>query len=306
MRRIIGSMVIILIALSLLCAGCTGPSSPEKGQPARYITHESTTAPVTPAHEVNKTVITPVGGDDTIMLSLLDRIRGRVDRSLETLDRNISGAAGTLAGTGISGSAANSVLEDIAASPAVVDAVTVTGDGKIAAVMPAVYKDIIGKDVRDQSHIATGLSTGKPVLSDEFKTVEGFNASAIVYPVRSSDGTVTGLISVPFLPESLLSGAIVPLTDNSVYEVTVIQVDGRIIYATNTSQVGMNSLSDPLVVSRPDLARFINQVLSADSGRGTYSVRDIATNSTGTVENYWTTVSLHGTPWRIILDKIRE
>jgi hypothetical protein len=305
MKQITGSIVIILIALSILCAGCTDPSTPEKGQQAGYITPVATREPVTPAHEVNTTDINPVNGDDMIMVSLLDRIGARVNRSLDTLDRNISGAAGNLAGTGISGGAANSILGDIAASPAVVDAVTVTSDGKIAAVMPAGYQHIIGEEVRNQSHIIKGLSTGNPVLSDEFQTVEGFSSSAIVYPVRSADGTVIGLISVPFLPESLLSSAISPLVDNSMYEVTVIQMDGRVIYATNTSQVGMNSVNDPLIISRPDLNMFINQVLSADSGQGTYSVQDVVTNTTGTVENYWTTVSLHGTRWRIILDKIQ-
>jgi hypothetical protein len=240
------------------------------------------------------------------MPSLLARIEGRVNRSLVTLDRNISGAAKTLGDTGISGSAANVILEKLAASPPVVDAVTVTNDGVIAAVMPARYQSVIGNNIANQSHIMKGFSTGAPVLSGEFAIVEGFNASSIVYPVQSTNGTVIGLVSMPFLPERLLSDAIRPLLDDRAYEVTVIQTDGRIIYATNTSQVGMISLSDPLFVSRPDLIRFINQVILADSGRGTYSVQDTATNTNKTVENYWTTVSLHGTPWRIILDTIRE
>jgi len=306
MRWIQGFIVIALITLSLLGAGCTSPVSQEKGQQAGWITPGTTTAPPAPVYQVSKTGTIPGSDDDTIMPLLLSRIGEQVNRSLETLDRNISGAARTLGDSGISGSSADNTLEHLAASPAVIDAVTVADDGKIAAVMPARYQTIIGENVSDQSHIVKVLSTGNPVLSGEFKTVEGFNASAVVYPVRSANGTIIGLLSVPFLPESLLSGAIVPLLDNRVYEVTVIQMDGLIIYATNTSQVGMNSLSDPLFISRPDMALFINQVLSADAGRGTYPVHDATTNTTGTVENYWTTVGLHGTRWRVILDTIRE
>lgn len=306
MRWIHGFIVITLITFSLLGAGCTGLENQEKGHQSGWITPGTTTAPLVFVPQVSKTGTIPGSDDDARMLLLLSRIGEQVNRSLETLDRNISGAAGTLGDSGISGSAADIALEHLAASPAVIDAVTVANNGTIAAVMPARYNAVIGENISDQSHIMKVLSTGDPALSDEFTTVEGFKASAVVYPVRSANGTVIGVLSVPFLPENLLSGAIVPLLDNRVYEVTVIQMDGRIIYATNTSQVGMNSLSDPLFMSRPDMARFINQVLSADDGRGTYPVHDTTTNTTGTVVNYWTTAGLHGARWRVILDTIRE
>ncbi len=305
MRWIQGFIIITLITLSLYTAGCTSQVNQEKWQQAGWITLGTTIAPPAPVHQVSKPGTIPGTNDTTIMPLLLSRIGVQVNLSLETLDRNISGAARTLGYSGISGNVANNALEHLAASPAVIDAVTVANDGTIAAVMPARYQAVIGDNVSDQSHILKVLSTGNPALSDEFKTLEGFNASAVVHPVRSANGTVIGLLSVPFLPESLLSGAIVPLLDNRIYEVTVIQMDGRIIYATNTSQVGMNSRLDPPFISRPDMTSFINQVLSADSGRGTYLVHDTTTKTTGTVENYWTTVGLHGTRWRVILDTIR-
>jgi hypothetical protein len=304
MRRIPCIIIITLIALSTLGAGCTSPAANEKGWLTPVVTPGA--ALVTQrAPDINPRTV-PAGQSDQAMLVLLTRIEGRVNRSLEILDRNVSSAAKMLGDTGISGSPADNVLGALASFPTVVDAVTVTTDGKIAAVMPAGYQHIVGDNIRDQPHIRKGLSTGGPGLSDEFKTVEGFNASAIVYPVRSANGTVLGLLSVPFLPEKLLSDAIVPVMDNSPYEVTVIQTDGRVIYATNRSQVGMDSLSEPLFISRPDLILFINKVLSADSGSGTYSVTDSRTNRNGTVENYWTTVSLHGTRWKVIIDTIRE
>ena len=45
----------------------------------------------------------PVTVDDPVMKSFLVRIEGRVNRSLDSLDRNISGAAKSLGSTGISG-----------------------------------------------------------------------------------------------------------------------------------------------------------------------------------------------------------
>ncbi|MCX6698899.1 MAG: hypothetical protein NTV68_03050 [Methanomicrobiales archaeon] len=306
MNKIPCCFLIILLTLSLLGAGCTSPATPEKGLQTNTVTPVTITTPLVPQSSVRTGNNLTGNSDDTAMQSLLSRIGGRVNRSLETLDQNISGAAKTLGDTGISGSAADWILEDLAASPPVIDAVTVTNGGEIAAVMPARFKKIIGDPVANQSHIRKGFTEGVPVLSGEFATVEGFNAAAIVYPVRSANGTVIGLISVPFNPELLLSDAISPLIDERVYEVTVIQSDGRIIYATNSSQVGMMSLSDPVFISRSDLTRFINQVISTGSGSGTYVVQDTATKPNVTVENSWTTVSLHGTPWRIILDTLKE
>lgn len=306
MKKIPCFILIILLALSLLGAGCTSPATPEKGLQTNTVTPVTITTPLVPQSPVRTGDNRTGNVDDRVMQSLLTRIGGRVNLSLETLDQNISGAAKTLGDAGISGSAADGILDNLAASPPVIDAVTVTNEGEIAAVMPARFRNVIGESVANQSHIIIGLRTGEPVLSGQFAIVEGSNASAIVYPVRSANGTAIGLISVPFDPERLLSDAISPLIDERVYEVTVIQPDGRIIYATNTSQVGMMSLSDPVFVFRPDLTRFINQVISADSGNGTYVVPGTATKPDVTVENYWATVSLHGTPWRIILDTLRE
>ena len=306
MRRITGFILLLLITLSLISAGCTSPATPGKMPPSPIVTPVTTAVPMVPLLPVTKEDKKPGSLDDTIMPSLLARVKERINRSLTSLDQNISLAAKSLGNTGISGNATNSILGGLAATPPVIDAVTVTNDGVIAAAMPVAYQVVTGDQVANQSHIIKGLITGNPVLSGEFRTVEGFNASAIVYPVRSADGTLIGLVSVPFLPESLLSDAISPLMVDPVYEVTVIQADGRIIYATNMSQVGMLSLSDPLFVSRPDLIGFVNKVLLEDSGRGAYSVPDAATNTNKTVENYWVTISLHGTPWKIILDRIRE
>jgi len=166
--------------------------------------------------------------------------------------------------------------------------------------MPEKYQNVTGSSVANQSHIIKSFTTGEPVLSGEFQTVEGFDAAAVVYPVHSQNGTVLGLISVPFLPQTVLSGALSPLTNNTGYEFTVIQADGRIIYATNSSQIGLMTFDNPLFTSRPDLIRFARQVVANESGSGTYM-----TQQNLTVENYWATVSLHGTPWRIIIDKIQ-
>ncbi len=56
-------------------------------------------------------------------------------------------------------------------------------------------------DISGQEHIAHILTTRAPTLSKEFLTVEGYNATALVYPVFSPDGEFEGGISATFEPE---------------------------------------------------------------------------------------------------------
>lgn len=290
-----------IIIFSLLAPGCINPANNSQSYQVPVITPETTTNPVSPLPKATIPQAVPTVLNDTAMKSLLAQAGTRVNQSLSSLDENVSAAATLLDTAGISGNETFAILGNLTSLPSVVDAVTVAPDGNIAAVMPEKYQNVIGSPVANQSHIVKSFATGAPVLSGEFLTVEGFNAAADVYPVHAPNGTTLGLISVPFLPQVLLSGAISPLINNTDYEVTVIQTDGRIIYATNSSQVGLMTFDNPLFTSRPDLIRFARLVVSNESGSGTYM-----TLQNLTVENYWTTVSLHGTPWRIIIDKIQE
>jgi hypothetical protein len=293
--------VIAIIIVSLLVSGCINPTNIGQGPRVPVITRETTPAPGPLSSQITNSQAVPAALNDTTMKSLLTQSVNRVNHSLQSLDGNVSAAATSLGATGIAGPGALGILGNLTLSPSVVDAVTVTPEGNIAAVMPEKYQNVTGSSVASQTHIIRSFTTGEPVLSGEFLTVEGFNAAAVVYPVHSLNGTVLGLISVPFLPERLLSDAISPLINDTGCEVTVLQTDGRIIYATNSSQVGLMTFDNPLFTSRPDIIRFARMVVSNESGSGTY-----LTQQNRTVENYWTTVSLHGTPWRIIIDKIRE
>jgi hypothetical protein len=294
-------MFMSIIIFSFLAPGCIYPANNRPGYQVQAIAPETTTHSVGTSQGTTIPQAVPTAFNDTEMKSLLNQTRIRVNQSLSSLDENVSAAATLLGPVGISGNETLAILDNLTSSPSVVDAVTVTPDGAIAAVMPEKYGNVTGSSVASQPHIIKGFTTGEPVLSQEFLTVEGFNAAAMVCPVHSRNGTVLGLISVPFLPQILLSDAISPLTNNTGYEITVIQVDGRIIYATNSSQIGLMTFDNPMFTSRPDLIGFARQVVENESGRGTY-----LTLQNVTVENYWTTVSFHGTPWRIIIDKIWE
>jgi hypothetical protein len=294
-------MVIAIIIVSLLVSGCINPANTGQGPRVPVITRETTPADGLLPSQATSNQVVPAVLNDTKMKSLLIQAGNRLNRSLQSLDENVTAAATSLGTAGITGPEALGLLSNLTSSPSVVDAVTVTPEGNIAAVMPEKYQDVIGSSVANQTHIIRSFATGEPVLSGEFLTVEGFNSAALVYPVHSRNGTVIGLISVPFLPERLLSDAVGPLINGTGYEVTVLQTDGRIIYATNASQTGLMTFDDPLFTSRPDIIRFARLVVSNESGSGTY-----LTGQNLTVENYWTTVSLHGTPWRIIIDTVRE
>ena len=73
-----------------------------------------------------------------------------VNTSLEEIDRNVASAAGALGSSGLAGPGANATLAYLAASsPYAADAVTITSDGRIAAVMPEEFGAAVGADVAE-------------------------------------------------------------------------------------------------------------------------------------------------------------
>ena len=239
-----GTLIFLIFTLIglLVLAGCTGmpPSAP------------ATTVPT-----VTETQSTP-GSDQISTNASIEQFLGALvpvlqDR-LDTADAEVSATGEILTGTGITGPGADSALLSLSESNDwIVDAVTVAPDGTIAAVMPEQYQGIIGEYIGNQSHIVTILTDQKPALSPIFRTVEGFEAAAIAYPVFSSGGDLIGGISVPFRPDLLTSPLIMNAIRGTGYSVDVLQAtDGLVLYDTDPAQIGKTP-DDPIYADYPEL-----------------------------------------------------
>jgi len=293
MIRITKFFLVLILIGTLVLAGCTqAPPS----------------APATPVPAVTETPAPP-GPDQTGVNATIEQFLGTLvpvlqDR-LDSADTEVSATGEIIAATGITGPGADSALLSLAESNNwIVDAVTVTPDGTIAAVMPEQYQGVIGEYIGNQSHIVTILTDKKPALSPIFQTVEGFEAAAIAYPVFSSGEDLIGGISVPFRPDLLFGPLITDVVRGTGYTVDVTQaMDGLVLYDTDPSQIGKNP-DDPIYADYPELLNVIQLEISQRSGTGTYHFPTPGSSQPVLKEAAWDTISLHGTEWRVVVQRV--
>jgi len=80
-----------------------------------------------------------------------------------------------------------------------------------------------------------------------------------------------------------------------------------LLYDEDSSQIGRNLLEDPFYESFPSLLELVEQrIMTERSGHGSYSFfQETGGNKAEvTKECYWTTAVLHGTEWRLVINKV--
>jgi polar amino acid transport system substrate-binding protein len=135
----------------------------------------------------------PTGNDavesEAAMPFMLLQIQADVQGSLNDLDLDVANASQNLSATGLEGAAAHEVLHKLLeANSNLVEAVTFSKDGKIIIAECKGCEGGMGADISSQEHIADVLKTKTPTFSKQFLLVEGYNGTALVYPVFSPQG----------------------------------------------------------------------------------------------------------------------
>ena len=273
------TLICLLLALAAFAAGCS--SAPPDGSPF---------VPTTGAPAVD--------ADPSIVLSTLVT---DVNTTLEEIDSNVASAAGELGAAGLAGPGANATLARLAASsPYAGDAVTITSDGRIAAAMPEEYGGAVGADVRNQSHVQRGLAERRPLMSEVFRAVEGFDAVAVQRPVTGTDGTFLGLVSAVVEPDLLLADRSDRATSGTTLVAWAMAPDGRVIYDRDPGRIGRNVITDPAYAGFPEFVAMAKRIGAEPAGSGSYTLTPpggAAVKQTVA----WGTTRLHGTPWRIVV-----
>jgi polar amino acid transport system substrate-binding protein len=234
------------------------------------------------------------------------QIQADVQGSLNDMDSDVANASRNLSATGPEGAADRGVLRKLLETNSnLAEAVTVSKDGKIIVAECKGCEGGEGADISSQEHIANILKTRTPVLSEEFLTVEGYNATALVYPVFSSQSEFLGAISAPFESDKLLDALVAPKLNGTNYSFWVMQLDGLITYDRDASQIGKNLFEDPLYKPFPSLLALGEKMIAERSGHGSYSFQFTEGNKTVvTKEVYWTTAGLYGREWRLSITRI--
>lgn len=234
------------------------------------------------------------------------QIQADVQGSLDDMDSDVANASQNLSDTGLEGAEAREVLSSLLESnPNLFEAVTVSDEGKIIAAECKGCQGGEGANISSQEHIAHILKAKTPALSGEFLTVEGYNATALAYPVFSPEGEFMGGISVTIEPDKVLNALVAPRLSGTNYGFSAMQTDGLIIYDRDASQMGKNTFKNPLYKPFTNLLALGERIVAERAGHGSYDFLVTEGNKTVvTKEVYWTTAGLHGRDWRLAIIRI--
>jgi polar amino acid transport system substrate-binding protein len=252
----------------------------------------------------------------TDMLFMLLQIQADVQGSLNDLDLDVANASQNLSATGLEGTTAREVLHKLLETNSnLIEAVTFSKDGRIIIAECKGCEGGEGTDISSQEHIAHVLKTKTPTFSKQFLLVEGYNGTALAYPVFSPQGEFLGGISTIIEPDKLLNAVVAPqlyfdiynrsnITD---YSFWLMHLDGLIAYDRDASQIGKYLFEDPLYKPYPSLLALGEKMITARSGHGYYSFQVTEGNKrVVTKESYWTTAGLHGREWRLVVTKMMQ
>jgi polar amino acid transport system substrate-binding protein len=257
-----------------------------------------------------------VAESEADMLFMLLQIQADVQGSLDDLDMDVANASQNLSATGLEGSAAREVLRKLLETNSnLVETVTFSKDGKIIAAECKGCEGGEGANISSQEHIAYVLKNERPAFSKEFMLVEGYNGTALAYPVFSPQGEFLGGISTIIEPDKLLNALVAPQLHFNVssrgnitdYSFWMLTLDGLVAYDRDASQIGKNLFEDPLYKPFPSLLDLGRRIVAERSGHGSYSFQVTEGNEQiVTKDTYWTTARLHDREWRLVITKIMQ
>ena len=233
----------------------------------------------------------------------LSHLTTRVNATLQEMDAILATAAEDMNRTGITGPEANAILARVAeTTPYAIDAVSISAEGRIAAVMPEQYMAAVGTDVSNESHNRQALDERRPLMSPVFPAAEGFDAVSLRRPVTDNTGTFLGLATVLFNPQELIADHAYLALSGTNYTAWAVDTSGYLIYDRDPAGlVGRDMLTYPAFADYPDLVAFVQKIVAEPAGNGTYTFTPTKGGPAVVKDAVWGTVGLHGTEWRIVV-----
>jgi hypothetical protein len=276
------AIVAILSAgmLLVLACGCTG-------------------TPETPSPDACEDARTRAG-----MLSLLPDLQGRVNGELGAIDAAASGSARDLGSSGLSGPAADTILDALLEENDVVrTAIVINRTGIVTAARPDSAAGLIGVDLSYQPFVAEAFATRQPILTGLVPLVEGGFACLLEYPVFDESGTMIGIASLSFQPADLVRPLADEVMEETPYTMIIVQPDGVTLYDPDPGEIGRNTLTDPLYAGFPEIQEIARRAEGNWSGSGSYRFAETGSNTIVQKETFWTTTGIHGTEWRLFITR---
>jgi hypothetical protein len=244
---------------------------------------------------------TSPSGNESQLATTAAKIQKIIQLEMDNLDRDMSAASSRLSSTGLGGADTMQVLNTLCSKhPYIVDCCTANTDGKMVTVVPEAYSKYEGSDISKQDPTLKFNQSRKPMLSQVFRAIEGFDAVVLTWPVLSGNGDLIGSMSVLFKPETLYAAATAQVLKGTEIEIMGLQTDGYVLYTSESTETAKNLFTDPMYQPYKELLDLGARIVTAESGSGSYTFTSHAGEQPVKKLAYWVSVALHGTPWRVI------
>ncbi len=268
--RITAIIAFLLIAVTVLGAGCT-----EEGLPPQQ------------------------GAGDPVLHDAVSGINGE----LESVRTSAGESARVLGEAGLTSAAGKeAVRQAMLNHPYAESALVITKDGTVAMAVPENYAGVVNSDLSAHPETERAVRERVPIVSEVFSLEEGYSGVAQSYPVFKEGGEYLGFVSIAYRPDALIDRVIAPLTNGTPYDAWVAQTDGRVIYDTTPEEIGRNLFSDPGYQSR-GLQEAFTRIAAEPSGSLEYSFWDRNWERNVTKEAKWDTAGIDGAEWRIVVTR---
>ncbi|HOL40320.1 cache domain-containing protein [Methanospirillum sp.] len=232
------------------------------------------------------------------MTTLLLKSSTALSQALGDMDMQLAHHAADLKGKNLQSTDLQSFLKQVAESNPALSIVSILDrSGTIIAVYPDTYAGYIGTNVRDQALVSSVIRDPVPGMSEYIKSAEGEYAINIIYPVYSSSLSVTGYLSVLLNPALLIQSSVQSLVQEG-RNILVTQPDGSLLGQVLTApgairqnqyeKIQINEIAASPVSSYPAGYDMLQLSEAVSSGEERHQV-------------FWNTVSLHSTPWRVLV-----
>jgi hypothetical protein len=261
-------VILLILAASVMVAGCTGPA-----------------------------------GDTQIpqMKGIATQLTLSIDMGLEDLKGGIRDNSRTLSTSGLASGDAEKVLaKNLLRHPWAISSLVISKEGVVMTAVPENYAGIVGTDLNWQPQVQKANVDRVPIVSGVFRMAEGFTGISQSYPVFDSSGEYLGYTDITYAPDEFLGRKIRPVTDGMAYDVWVTQTDGTVIYDTTKEEIGKNLFTDPAYAD-PGLQAIFTRIVKEPSGSGTYTFLDREWNRNVTKTAVWDTAGIDGAEWRVVV-----
>jgi hypothetical protein len=232
-------------------------------------------------------------------LTALDIAKGKIQYSIDSLNKVLASAAGSLGGISADPVAVKSRLKKVCAGSLLtkeVAFITPGGNRQFIRLRPlGLYE---GTGMNQDPNVKEALKSGQPVFSGLYKTAEGVQTIGDVYPVVSGS-SVVGAIESKFEPHDLIHGIRITLV-TSPNEIWVMDQDGTVIYQQDSGTVGKNVFGDDSFSKFNNFQAACKTIAGAESGEVNYSYFTTGTTNPTDKTAYWKTLKIHDKSWKII------